>query len=381
MSLSVSLSLWNVVLKVSPDQRVFRGETVTLTCDIQRAGNIQWTYSWFRDASVIRDVTERVYSITSDESYSEYSCRGERSDSQRSHISAAVTLTVSERPEPVVKVSPDQRVFRGETVTLTCDIQTWTYSWFRDASVIRDVTERVYSITSDESYSEYSCRGERSDSQKSHTSAAVTLTVSGEYQPKVTIKPQSSVFTGDTVTLSCDVGQLTGQTVIWFKDFTRIQTGDETKTLRDVRVSDGGKYSCTVGGKTTQSQIVMLTVRGKPKPALRTVTLTCDMQETNVSSWSYSWNKDDSVIHVSQSQEYRISSVNESHTGHYSCAGNETQGSRYSHTSDKVTLTVSGESLYILVSGLSGAFLLIFLLVLQFCCKRNKGSSHLFKST
>uniref|UniRef100_A0A672LSH3 Ig-like domain-containing protein n=1 Tax=Sinocyclocheilus grahami TaxID=75366 RepID=A0A672LSH3_SINGR len=241
---------------VSPDQRVFRGETVTLTCDIQRAGNIQWTYSWFRDASVIRDVTERVYSITSDESYSEYSCRGERSDSQRSHISAAVTLTVS---EPVVKVSPDQRVFRGETVTLTCDIQTAGHMhWFRDASVIRDVTERVYSITSDESYSEYSCRGERSDSQKSHTSAAVTLTVSE-----------------------------------------------------------------------------------RPKPALR---------ETNVSSWSYSWNKDDSVIHVSQSQEYRISSVNESHTGHYSCAGNETQGSRYSHTSDKVTLTVSGESLYICLS-------------------------------
>ncbi len=82
------------VVKVTPDQRVFRGETVTLTCDIQRAENIQWRYSWFKDGSVIRDVTERVYSITS-VSDGEYSCRGERSDSQRSHISAAVTLTVS----------------------------------------------------------------------------------------------------------------------------------------------------------------------------------------------------------------------------------------------------------------------------------------------
>ncbi len=76
----------------------------------------------------------------------------------------------------------------------------------------------------------------------------------------------------------------------------------------------------------------------------QTVTLTCDIQETDVNSWIYSWNKDDSVIHVSQSQEYRISSVIESHTGNYSCTGNETQGSRYSHTSDEVTLTVSGES-------------------------------------
>ncbi len=79
------------VVKVTPDQRVFRGETVTLTCDIQRAEHIQWTYSWFKDGSVIRDVTERVYSITSDESDSgEYSCEAQRSDP-----TAAVSLTVS----------------------------------------------------------------------------------------------------------------------------------------------------------------------------------------------------------------------------------------------------------------------------------------------
>ncbi len=75
-------------VKVTPDQRVFRGETVTLTCDIQGAGHIQWRYSWFKDGSVIRDVTERVSSITSDES--KYSCEAKRSDT-----SAAVSLTVS----------------------------------------------------------------------------------------------------------------------------------------------------------------------------------------------------------------------------------------------------------------------------------------------
>ncbi len=80
------------VVKVTPDQRVFRGETVTLTCDIQKtAENIQWTYSWIKNGSVIRDVTERVYSITSDESDSgQYSC-----EAQRSETTAAVSLTVS----------------------------------------------------------------------------------------------------------------------------------------------------------------------------------------------------------------------------------------------------------------------------------------------
>ncbi len=87
------------VVKVSPDQRVFRGETVTLTCDIQRAEHIQWRYSWFKDGYTqhpIYTTTTAEYSFTADMYHSgDYSCRGERSDSQRSDISAAVTLTVS----------------------------------------------------------------------------------------------------------------------------------------------------------------------------------------------------------------------------------------------------------------------------------------------
>ncbi|KAL1271937.1 hypothetical protein QQF64_030953 [Cirrhinus molitorella] len=186
-------------------------------------------------------------------------------------------------------------------------------------------------------------------------------------RPKLTVKPQSSVFTGDTVTLRCDVGCSTGWKIIWYKDFTRIKGYDETKILRDVNVSDGGRYACSAYKKTIQSRGVVLKVSERPKPVVRVqpdggvfrgqmVTLTCDIQETDVSSWNYTWNKDDSLIHVSQSQEYRISSVNESHAGNYSCAGQETQGSRYSHTSDKVTLTVSApSSVFKLLSSLLAA--------------------------
>ncbi len=81
-------------MKVTPDQRVFRGETVTLTCDIQRAEHMQWTYSWFKYGHThnpITITTAAEFSFTADLYHSgKYSCRGERSD-----ISAAVTLTVS----------------------------------------------------------------------------------------------------------------------------------------------------------------------------------------------------------------------------------------------------------------------------------------------
>ncbi|XP_016116721.1 sialoadhesin-like, partial [Sinocyclocheilus grahami] len=124
------------VVKVSPDQRVFSGETVTLTCDIQRAGDIQWTYSWFKDGNTFYQYATAAakYSFrAADESYSgEYSCRGQRSDSQRSHTSAAVTLTVSGLPRSTLTVTPDSPVFTGETVTLTCVIESysnWRYEW------------------------------------------------------------------------------------------------------------------------------------------------------------------------------------------------------------------------------------------------------------
>ncbi len=84
------------VVKVTPDQRVFRGERVTLTCDIQRAEHIQWRYSWFKDGDTYNPYTTTAeYRFRADMYHSgKYSCLGERY-SQRSHISAAVTLTVS----------------------------------------------------------------------------------------------------------------------------------------------------------------------------------------------------------------------------------------------------------------------------------------------
>ncbi len=91
------------------------------------------------------------------------------------------------RPKPVVDVDPDRRVFRGETVTLTCDIQQtgdWWYSWYKDNkqdySAGRD---QNYIITSvDPSHSGvYSCKRTLSKAPTySQMSDGGKLTVSGE---------------------------------------------------------------------------------------------------------------------------------------------------------------------------------------------------------
>ncbi|XP_039505404.1 Fc receptor-like protein 5 [Pimephales promelas] len=266
--------------------------------------------------------------------------------------------------KPVLTVMPDQRVFSGETVTLICDIQgggnIQRYSWMKDGHTGYQYTTTDYSFTADVSLSgKYRCRGERSDS---HTdfSDGVTLTVSDK--PTLTVKPQSSVFTGDTVTLSCDVGRSTGWTFHWRKN-SKWESGDytRTKTISSVRVSDEGLYGCRAqrgNYNTYLSNAIQITVRERPKPVVKVkpdvrvfrgerVTLTCDLQETGV--WTYSWYKDqdnsrrtDQIYHsTGQHQIYIITSVDSSHAGLYRCRGTLTETQQHSEISDGVTLTVS----------------------------------------
>ncbi|XP_058639271.1 carcinoembryonic antigen-related cell adhesion molecule 5-like [Onychostoma macrolepis] len=274
-----------------------------------------------------------------------------------SFIHAGLT---QERPKPVARVDPDRRVFRGETVTLTCHIQqtgVWQYSWYKyNTQVYRARQNQNYIISSvDWSHGGvYSCRGSQSEAQGySPYSAGVILTVSDKPRPTLTVNPESSVFTGDTVTLSCDVGQLTGWTIIWRKDSNTDSTGDATKTIRSVSVSDGGRYQCRAkrGNYYSEySNAAEITVKERPKPVARvdpdrrvfrgeTVTLTCHIQQTGV--WRYSWNKDNKLYRAGQNQNYIISSVDPSHGGVYSCRGTQSEAPTHTQMSDGVTLTVS----------------------------------------
>ncbi|XP_050958679.1 leukocyte immunoglobulin-like receptor subfamily A member 1 [Labeo rohita] len=215
----------------------------------------------------------------------------------------------------------------------------------------------------------YSCYGalsntpHQSDPYQSESSDGVKLTVSDKLQPTLTVNPQSSVFTGDTVTLSCDVGQSTGWTIHWRKDSNPESTDAATKTIESVSVSDGGRYWCKAQRGEYYSEFsntAEITVKVRPKPAVHVrpdrsvfrgekVTLTCDIQETG--DWQYSWNKEkNQVSSARKDQNYIISSVDWSHSGVYSCEGTQSKAPTYSQMSDGVTLTVSGECVHLFLT-------------------------------
>ncbi len=85
-------------MSIIPDQYVFRGDTVTLRCDIDGEGVTSWQYSWYKDDSVnvFGEVQEHTFSPVTESDAGKYSCNGaERGGSRKSDISDAVTLTVS----------------------------------------------------------------------------------------------------------------------------------------------------------------------------------------------------------------------------------------------------------------------------------------------
>ncbi|XP_051742872.1 Fc receptor-like protein 5 isoform X23 [Ctenopharyngodon idella] len=351
-------------LTVEPQSSVFTGDSVTLRCDIYDEGR---QYSWYKDGSFMdfSELQEHTFSSVSKSDAGKYSCYGKETEgSHWSHRSNEVTLTVSERPKPKVSIKPDQHVFRGDSVTLRCDIDaegvtSWRYYWYKGGSfrVFSELQEHTFRSVSESDAGKYSCDGlERGGSNWSHHSDEVTLTVSDFPKPTLTVEPQSSVFTGDSVTLRCKVDpSRDGWEFLWSKNSNPESTEAATKTISPVKVSDGGEYRCRAqrqGYYTDYSEPVTVTIYGKPKPEVSikpdqhvfrgdSVTLRCDIDPEGVTSWRYNWYKGGSFSFSSELQGHTFRSVSESDASKYSCDGAERGGSRWSHRSDEVTLTLS----------------------------------------
>ncbi|XP_051756744.1 basement membrane-specific heparan sulfate proteoglycan core protein-like isoform X5 [Ctenopharyngodon idella] len=374
LSSAVSLSVKDLptpTLTVTPDGPVFTGERVNLKCEIN-SDHSNWRYEWYKGSKnnnvMLKkpehhtgDTLSIQQTATSDKG--QYWCKGHiNGRSVSSQLSSAVSLSVEGLPTSTLTVTPDKSVFTGETVNLKCVINSdhsdWRYEWYKGYSVLQtsvrytvngDTLSIVGAVKSDQG--QYTCKGHIHGRSVSSRSSSVSLSVKDKPKPNLTVKPQSSVFTGDTVTLSCDVGQSTGWTFLWRKDSNRESIDHSTKTISSVRVSDGGTYQCRAErGKyyTKLSDKIKITVRERPKPVVRvqpdvrvfrgeTVTLTCDIQEAGV--WRYNWYKDH--YSTGQDQIYKITSVDQSHAGVYSCRGTQTEAPQYSEFSDGVTLTVS----------------------------------------
>nr|XP_055037529.1 carcinoembryonic antigen-related cell adhesion molecule 5-like [Misgurnus anguillicaudatus] len=285
-------------------------------------------------------------------------------------------INVTENLKPVVSVDPDTQLFRGETVTLRCDIQDtrdteWTYSWTVEKTNNRNIIAqcntqecKINNIQQTDS-GKYTCRGKIRE-HNTEMSDSVTLTVSSEIKPKpkLTSDTEGSVLTGNTVTLKCHIDQSTGWKFYWYNNTQNTEkttTDTNSYKIHSVKVSDGGQYWCRAGrGKpdyyTDYSDGLWINVTENLKPVVsvypdkqlfrgETVTLRCDIQNTGDTEWTYSWTvkktQTSNIITQCNTQECKITKIQQNDSGKYTCRGKIRK--QNTMMSDAVTLTVSSD--------------------------------------
>ncbi|XP_045557694.1 basement membrane-specific heparan sulfate proteoglycan core protein isoform X2 [Salmo salar] len=368
-------------VSVSPQGLLYSGETVSLQCVIR--GYTSWTYYWSRDNQHLPSQTSKGIIFTIPITLTgqtgqtgQYRCEGLRTDRpQRSLPSDDVTISVTALPKATLTVEPNP-VFPGETVTLMCSVGSdsiWNYQWYKDRNDNVVSQSDRHTITGDTltingatvNESPYWCQGKReSRPTSSSISDPVTITVNALPRASVSVSPQGLLYSGETVSLQCDIPGYTDWTYYWFRDNQHLPSQTSKGIIFTIPITltgqtgQTGQYRCE-GLRTDRPQRslpsddVTISVTALPKATLtvepnpvfpgETVTLMCSVGSD--SSWSYKWYKDRNDNVVSQSGYSNIgvshtSKAAESDQGQYWCEGNRASRPTSSQPSDPVTLTV-----------------------------------------
>ncbi|XP_028827199.1 basement membrane-specific heparan sulfate proteoglycan core protein-like [Denticeps clupeoides] len=347
----------------SPEEPFYPGDTVTLRCDITQYTD--WEYYWYRDNSHIPSKTSKTITISLPTESGQYVCSGRRGTRpQYSYSSQAVTFSYQDLPKATVTVeSPEETFYPGDTVTLRCYITQytdWEYYWYRDNSHIPSKTSKTITISLPTESGQYVCSGRRrTRPQYSSSSQAVTVSYQADLPtPALTVDPQSPVFTGEKVTLKCEVEPSSGWRYKWYKEQSSdvFQSEGNTFIIRAASGSDEGRYWCRgerehSNTNTPTSRDVYLYVIDLPIATVTVVkpqrpfykgdrvTLRCDI--TQYTDWEYYWYRDNSHISSKTSKTITISLPTES--GQYVCSGRRRTRPQDSSSSQAVTVSYQAD--------------------------------------
>ncbi|KAI4891788.1 hypothetical protein NFI96_032052, partial [Prochilodus magdalenae] len=191
-------------------------------------------------------------------------------------------------------------------------------------------------------------------------------------RPTLTVHPESPVFTGESVTLKCEINPHGGWTYQWYKQSKQgkwaavyqsenYTVNRDTVTIRGDAVTDGDQYYCKVKrpdnpSSTQISNTVTLTVQGKLKPELTSshkgaaligspVVLHCKLNQS--ARWKFYWSKHTQNPEnetETETPSYTISSVSVSDRGEYWCRAGRGDPVYYTHYSDALWINTTGES-------------------------------------
>ncbi|XP_046707636.1 leukocyte immunoglobulin-like receptor subfamily B member 2 isoform X2 [Silurus meridionalis] len=365
-------------IRVTPQSSIYTGDTITLSCELQETTAWEFifykNYKWFQLLNskqansfkvTVNNAGEIVYQCRArSRNYFHYSSYY-NNYYYYTEFSKPVKITVRERPQAVLSVSPQNWLTEGDSVTLSCEVTDsstdWTFSWYTVVPYRDGVTQikntdyvKYVELLSDSSRGSggsytlspsalhhtgvYVCRGERGEPAiYTHYSNTQPLWISDESPPvSLIISPsRTQHFTHESLSLSCeDQSNSTGWTVRRYTDSKRMldcswwgSVTGSTCSISFLSTSYTGVYWCESESGENSNPVnitvhdgdVILESSVHPVTEGHPLTLRCLYHNTNPSNLRADFYKDGSVVQNQTTGEMIIHKVSKSDEGFYHC--------------------------------------------------------------
>uniref|UniRef100_A0A3B3HRT2 Ig-like domain-containing protein n=1 Tax=Oryzias latipes TaxID=8090 RepID=A0A3B3HRT2_ORYLA len=345
--------------KVSVTQKpswsqIFRGERITLTCEVQGGEGVQWEYEWRTPQSQTFRTKQKDWTITASIS-GDYSCKSRPTDDSYSATKWSEALRLSVLDTPKAQISR----IGG---TLTCSVNPsssgWSYYFYREKNQeVLTVQNTDFHSNRDIRVSQggvYRCRGGRGEPVY-YTEFSDPVTI---VDAVLTFEPKwSTFFIGEYLTFKCDMKE--GRTDDWKYTLKKSDwTPYSDVTQQDFKInlldkSHSGDYQCCGLRKGSYykkcSNRVSIRVSDRARATLTAATTTVSVgdKETLICSveksagWKYEWFRRTSHTSEDTINDGLNGNIRVSQGGIYRCRGFRGEPAVYSDKSDEVTIQIT----------------------------------------
>uniref|UniRef100_A0A671UPW3 Ig-like domain-containing protein n=1 Tax=Sparus aurata TaxID=8175 RepID=A0A671UPW3_SPAAU len=393
------------VVTLQPNwSEIYRGETITLRCEIKDGGDTDWEYEW-RTTNSEKPLNQNELSIRSvSASHSGvYRCKGrKKSEKSSTDWSDPFKLTVSDKPQSVLTVSPSW-LSAGASVTLNCSVKDqsagWRIYWYK---TVPDPSDNSYSYellpgsssgTEQDSYivhgqthtAGYVCRAGRGDPVYYTDYSQPKFVWSADFHSSasLTVSPdRAQHFTSDSV---CE-----GNSTEWrvkrlspedryLSDCTAwgTMTGStcklNTNWLSDAVYwceSGSGEFSNAVN-ITIQNKNMILLSPARPVTEGDSVSLSCKLRRQTFDFIVFFYHNE-KLIQSDTRWELNISAVSKSDEGFYKCQHSGQESAQSWMSVQAVSRPERSSSPVLLIVGLICGIVLIILLLLLYRYRPSK---------
>ncbi|XP_076580525.1 uncharacterized protein LOC143316768 isoform X2 [Chaetodon auriga] len=398
---------------------MYKGERVTLRCEIKPGGDKKWEYHWTTDSSNKPSYYPHLSEVSISYAYVShsglYSCMGRvKGDPWFSTgWSEPVRLTVSEKPQSVLTVSPSW-LSPGDSVTLNCEVDHlspgWRFYWYKAVpNLSGDLLSYSYELlpgssngTEPKSFivrgqtgtAGYVCRAGRGDPVCYTYPSHPQFVFSGDsHSPSLTVSPDSvQHFTSDSVSLICEgnstqwrVMKFTRNSLSSYLSHCLAMTGSTCSLYvsRDTEAvywceSGLGEFSNAVNITAQHTDIILLSPV-RPVHEGRPVSLGCKLRRRQFVSVVFFY-RNDKVVQNDTSWELKIPAASKSDEGVYRCEHSR-EVSPQSWMSVKDSRPERSSFPVPLIVGLVCALLLLILLLLSYRLAKDLCVSRLVQHT